>query len=125
MPDARTLFDGVEPPTQRNVAPCPFCGAEGITAECDSDVPAGEALHWLECQACGACGPVCESAELANWEWNNRYAVEYTRFEVNRLMQELQEVNDKFDRFRIRVNSRYHDEQHKIPRQTSRKAQAK
>lgn len=121
----RTLFDDVEPPTQLDVAPCPFCGAEGITAESDADMPKGEALHWLECQACGACGPVCAAAEMAKREWTDRYAIEHTRFEVNRLMKELQDLKDKFDRYRIRNDGRFHDERHGITRRTSRRTKTK
>lgn len=108
----KTLFDNVPPPNGADVPPCPFCGAEGIKAERDEDVEPGVALHWLECSNCGACGPVCSTADRARYEWTERYALEHTRWEVDRLSRELHNVRTAFDNYRIRVNSQYHDRRH-------------
>ena len=108
----KTLFDDIAPPEPYHVAPCPFCGAQGISVERDEDVAPGDALHWLECGNCGACGPVCSTAQQSQHEWTERYSLECTRFEVNRLSQELHRVTSAFDAYRIRVNSRDHDRRH-------------
>lgn len=111
---ANALFDNVAPPDPLRVAPCPFCGAQGISAECDEDVAPGDALHWMECGNCGACGPVCSTAEQAQCEWTERYSLECTRWEVDRLSRELHNVRTAFDNYRIRVNSQYHDRRHGV-----------
>lgn len=37
--------------------PCAFCKADGSNMEVQYD----KGVAWMECQACGACGPIAES----------------------------------------------------------------
>lgn len=59
-----------------NLEPCPFCGskqcrvmAEQVSEDGDPD---SRIVYWVDCQGCGATGPVKLKAPLAAEQWNTR-----------------------------------------------------
>lgn len=45
--------------------PCPFCGEED-----NLTMSSGEGMYWMECESCGARGPVEYARKTARKNWN-------------------------------------------------------